>query len=486
MTERSPASRSPACWASGLAGANGFDLAILGGGSAAFAAARRASELGARVVMVNEGRLGGTCVNVGCVPSKTLIRAAENHHQHGVSRFRGIGAACGRVDFAELIREKAELVATLRKARYADVLASLPGVRFVEGRARLESRHTVAVGDAVFRTEKILIATGTRPLLPPIPGLADAGVWDSTSAMEAKAPPGRLVVLGGRYVALELGQMFARLGSRVTIVQRSSQILPEEDPDLATGLTDCLASEGVEILAGQQVARVERDASGFEVQIHRASDAEKLRADAVLAALGRAPNSGGLGLEALGVELTQGGTVAVAEDLQTNVAGIFAAGDVIGEPAYVYAAAYEGGLAAENALTGATKSRDYTAIPWVIFTDPQVAGVGLNEREAAVAGVAVDVSRLPLAQVPRALVARDRRGFVKLLRARGEDRLVGARVLAPEGGEQILEASLMIKFGLPISAVARHFHPYLTQGEGMKLAALGFERDVATLSCCAQ
>jgi mercuric reductase len=175
----------------------------------------------------------------------------------------------------------------------------------------------------------------------------------------------------------------------------------------------------------------------------------------------------------------------VRDDLETSVPGLYAAGDVIGEPAYVYAAAYEGALAAENALTGSATRRDYTAIPWVIFTDPQVAGVGLNEREAAAAGLPVDVSVLPFSQVPRALAARDTRGFVKLLRARGEDRLVGARILAPEGGEQIIEASLMIKFALPVSAVARHFHPYLTQGEAMKLAALGFDRDVATLSCCA-
>jgi mercuric reductase len=384
------------------------------------------------------------------------------------------------------MREKSELVASLREARYGDVLAAMPSVRFVAGRGRLESRHEVAVSDAVFRAEKILIASGARPSMPPIPGLADGGVWDSTAAMEANVLPRHLVVLGGRYVALELGQMFARLGSRVTIVQRSQQILPEEDTDLASALTECLLSEGAEVRAGQQVARVARDASGFEVEIHSGGDAEKLRADAVLAALGRAPNASGIGLERLGVEFAPDGAIAVGEDLQTSVAGIYAAGDVIGEPAYVYAAAYEGGLAAENALASAATARDYAAIPWVIFTDPQVAGVGLNERAAAAAGIAVDVSRLALAQVPRALAARDTRGFVKLLRARGEDRLVGARILAPEGGEQLMEASLMIKFGLPVSAVARHFHPYLTQGEAMKLAALGFDRDVATLSCCAQ
>jgi mercuric reductase len=436
--------------------------------------------------MVNDGLIGGTCVNVGCVPSKTLIRAAENHHANQTSRFRGVKPEPGRVDFGELIREKAELVAELRRAKYSDVLAGLPNVELVEGRARLASRHEVVIGESVFRAEKILIATGARPARPPIPGLADPGVWDSTSAMEAKELPRRLAVLGGRYIALELGQMFARLGSRVTLVQRSGQLLPGEDADLASALTESLSREGIEVLASRQVRRVLRDGGEYRVKLGGQDPAEELRADAVLSALGRTPNARGLGLEELGVAVDSRGAIAVRDDLETSVPGIYAAGDVIGEPLYVYAAAYEGALAAENALMDSATPRDYTAIPWVIFTDPQVAGVGMNEREAAAAGVAVDVSVLPLSLVPRALAARDTRGFVKLLRARGEDRLVGARILAPEGGEQIIEASLMIKFGLSVSAVARHFHPYLTQGEAMKLAALGFDRDVATLSCCAQ
>ncbi len=463
-----------------------FDLAVLGGGSAAFAAARRASDLGARVLMVNEGPIGGTCVNVGCLSSKTLIRAAENHHQHGISRFRGLKAEPGRLDFAELVREKGELVAEMRRAKYADVLASLPNVRLVVGHGRLGRRHEIVVGESRFRVEKILIATGARPARPRIPGLADAGIWDSTEAMEASLLPRQLVVLGGRYVALELGQMFARLGSHVSIVQRSEQILPEEDEDVAEAVTGYLRQEGMDVRPGRQITGVSRNARGFHVEARCDGRAERLEADAVLAALGRTPNTEHIGLEEVGIELAASGAVVVGEDLQTRAPGIYAAGDVIGEPVYVYAAAYEGALAAENALTGAATPRDYTAIPWVIFTDPQVSGVGINEREAARAGVAVDVSLLPLSQLPRALAARDTRGFVKLLRARGEDRLVGARIVAPEGGEQILEASLMIKFGLPISAVSRHFHPYLTQAEAMKLAALGFDRDVSKLSCCAQ
>jgi len=477
--------RSTDCCSKAGAREGTFDLAILGGGSAAFSAARRASDLGARVAMVNEGAIGGTCVNVGCVPSKTLIRAAENHHQHGVSRFRGLKAEPGRLDLAELVREKDELVASLQQAKYTDVLADLSNVHFVSGRGRLVGTQEIEVAGQRFRADRILIAAGTRPARPSIPGLSDPRIWDSTQALEATAVPERTIVLGGRYIALELGQMFARLGSRVTLVQRSAQILPDEDGDLALALAEYLGREGVQVLTGRQLVSVSCQGDAFRVEVGSHGEPMALEADAVIAALGRTPNTEGIGLAEIGVELGDAGTIAVGEDLQTNVPGVYAAGDVIGEPAYVYAAAYEGGLAAENALGGPATARDYTAIPWVVFTDPQVAGVGLNERQASLAGIEVDVSVLPLDQVPRALAARDTRGFVKLLRARGEDRLVGARALAPEGGEQIMEASLMIRFGLPISEVARHFHPYLTQGEAMKLAALGLDRDVKTLSCCA-
>jgi len=462
-------------------GNTGYDLAILGGGSAAFAAALRASELGARVLLVNDGPIGGTCVNVGCVPSKTLIRAAENAHWNGLSRFRGIKPEGGRIDFPELVREKDELVASLRQAKYVDVVAEDPRVEVRAGRARLLGSGALAVAGETLQADRILIATGTRPARPAIPGLDEAGVWDSTRALDAASLPRELIVLGGRYIALELGQMFARLGSHVTIVQRSERILPDQDPDVADALAASLRAEGIEVRTGHAVQEVGRDGARRFVDVRHEGRGVRLQADAVLAALGRTPNTEGLG----DVALDPRGFVRVDDQLETSLPGVYAAGDVIGNPMYVYAAAYEGGLAAENALSSAPHPRDYTAIPWVIFTDPQLAGVGLDETQARAAGIAVYVSLLPLDKVPRALAARDTRGFVKLLRVRGEDRLVGARILAPEGGEQIMEASLMIRFGLSTREVAHHFHPYLTQGEAVKLALLGFEKDLERLSCCA-
>ena len=473
------------CCTGGSPKGNEFDLAIVGGGSAAFSAALRASELGATTLLVNEGTIGGTCVNVGCVPSKTMIRAAENHHWGSLARFRGVKPERGEVDFGELLREKDELVESLRQAKYEDLLSRLSDVRFLEGRARFVGQKEIEVSGSRYRAAKILVASGSRPAQPSIPGLSEAGVWDSTQALQAPFFPQELVVLGGSYVALELAQMFSRLGSRVTILQRSEQILSSEDADVAQALSEFLRDEGIDVRVGQKLERFGRDGESLFVDATRDGRPGRFVADAAISALGRTANTEGLELEGYGAELDEHGFLKVGEDLQTSSPGVYGAGDVIGEPAYVYSAAYEGALAAENALKGKATSRNYTAIPWDIFSDPQVAGVGLNERQAAAAGIQVDVSILPLSYVPRALAARDTRGLVKLLRARGEDRLVGARIVAPEGSEQIMEASLMIRFGLPVSEVSKHFHPYLTQAEGMKLAMLSFDKDVEMLSCCA-
>jgi mercuric reductase len=475
----------------------GYDLVIMGGGSAAFSAALKASELGAQTLILNEGPIGGTCVNVGCVPSKTLIRAAENVHWNGIARFRGIDPGReGKADFAELVREKDGLVGSLRQAKYVDVVAGDPRIEIRHGRGRLLGPGRIGWNDETIHADRILLATGTRPARPAIPGLDSPEIWDSTTALDAHSLPSELIVLGGSYVALELGQMFARLGSRVTLVQRSERILPHEDPDVTEALTGFLRDEGIEIRTSHLVEAVGQEGDRRFADVRHDGRAERLRSDAILAALGRTPNSEDLP----DVALDRRGFVRVNEQLETSLPGVFAAGDLIGDPMYVYAAAYEGGLAAANALAtpssaaccdgGASsgpvlRERDYTAIPWVVFSDPQVAGVGLDEGQARAAGIAVDVSRLSLDKLPRALAARDTRGFVKLLRARGEDRLVGARIVAPEGGEQIMEASLMIRFGLSVRDVAHHFHPYLTQSEAIKLALLAFDKDVDMLSCCA-
>jgi mercuric reductase len=460
------------------------DLIIVGGGSAGFAAAIRGQELGAKVIMVNAGVIGGTCVNVGCVPSKTLIRAAEVRHRAAQSRFAGVESSSRVFDFAAIIRQKDELVSSQRQAKYVDVLGAYENVWLIEGRAAFVSPDTIQVDGRKFRAPRIIVTTGSRPWIPLIPGLREAEPLTSTTAFELDRLPESVIVLGGRYIALECAQMLARLGAEVTILQRSDHLLPNEDDDLTDALTGYLREDGIAVETSVRIERVSQDQGQVGVHARVGGKEGCFNAERILCATGRRPITEDMGLEAVGIGLGKDGRIVVDDHLQTSVAGVFAAGDVIGEPGFVYTAAYEGRLAAENALDGDKWKRDYTALPWVIFTDPQVAGVGMNEKEALRAGVKIDTAKLDFSNVPRALAARDTRGFIKLIKQRGGDKLLGARVLAQEGGEQIMEAAMAIRFGLGVSEIAAMFHPYLTQAEGIKLCAQSFHKDVSKLSCC--
>ncbi len=461
-------------------------LLIIGGGSAAFAAAIKAGELGARATIINAGLpIGGTCVNVGCVPSKTLIRAAEAHHRATHHNFLGIESSSRISDFQAIIRQKQELVEGLRQAKYLDVVSDLPGVQIINGQAKLLTANVVKVNNEQICADRILIATGATPSIPSIPGLDRVDYLTNETAFQLEKLPESLIILGGRYIALECAQMFARFGSRVTILQRSSRILPTESEELTSALTNYLEGEGIKIVTGVTTQKVCATNEGIRVETSIGNIPRDFQASRILAATGRKPNTGGMGLENIGVTLDSHGFLEVDETLQTNIKDIYGAGDVVGEPMFVYTAAYEGALAAENSLLGLSGKRDYTALPWVIFTDPQVAGVGLNEQQASDGGIDADAATLPLSHVPRALVARDTRGFIKLIRNRATDTLVGARILAGEGSELLMEISLAIKYGITVGNLASSFHPYLTLSEAVKLAARSFNKNIAKLSCCA-
>lgn len=466
----------------------GKHLLIIGGGGAAFAAALKASSLGARASIINDGLpMGGTCVNVGCVPSKTLIRAAEAlHRARHPAPFAGL-ATSGRLDdFAALMQQKRELVETLRQAKYADVIKDDPRIVFRQGRGLLLDGHTIMVNGDRLEGDAVLIATGARPALPPFPGLDKVSFLTNESAFELKALPGSLLVLGGRYIALEIAQLFARLGTRVTILQRSDRILPDQPAQLTGELAGYLTAEGIRIVTGVKALNVAEEGNETILEAMVVGKRQVFRAERLLVATGRAPNTDKLGLEQAGVVLTEDRFVYVDDALATSVNNVFAAGDVIGGPMFVYSAAYEGAMAAENALTtGRARVRDYTALPWVIFTDPQVAGVGLDFSQAKARGLDAETVTLPLSQVPRAIAARDTRGCITLVRDRATDQLVGARILAPEGSELLMEVVLAIRHRITVRQVAEAFHPYLTLSEGLKLAALSFGKDVRKLSCCA-
>ena len=469
----------------------GFDyyLLIVGTGGAGTAAAIRASELGASVAIVEGANVvGGTCVNVGCIPSKNLIEAAHHYHvaRHG---FPGIQPCEPQLAWGEVLRQKQEIVETLRQEKYLDVLASYEGITLLRGRAELLGNSRVRVGDAEVNARKILVATGTSPALPPIPGLKEAGALDSTTVMELEVLPESLVVIGGGAIGLELGQVFARFGVKVIVIEALERIVPNEDPAVSEALTHALKEEGIEIHTGVRVTRVERDESGYTLELQDGSIAGTLKAEQVLVATGRRPNTDGLGLEAAGVETDAKGFIPVDEFMQTSNPDVLAAGDVTGGPGYVYVAAYGGGIAAQAALSEVTGeepiSIDLSATPRVTFTDPQVAAVGMTEEEAKAAGMHPKVTTLDISNLPRAVVSYRRNGLIKLVADAQTDRLLGAHIVSPNAGDIIGEAVLAIRFGLRVQEVVSTLHPYLTWAEGFKLAGQTFTKDVAKLSCCA-
>jgi mercury(II) reductase len=421
---------------------------------------------------------------VGCVPSKTLLRATEALYQSSAAvRFAGIRGEGLLEDWRALVGQKDELVAELRQARYADLLPAYNTIAYREGPARLVDGG-VAVNDSVVRAPKAIVATGSRPSLPSMPGIGDVSYLTSTSAMELDRLPASLLVIGGGFIGCELGQMFARAGVAVTIACRS-RLLPDFEPEIGAALADYLREEGIDVRDGVTYREVGETPDGIALSIETDGAAETVRAERLLVATGRAPNTAGLGLEEAGVALTPAGGVDVDDRMRTSKIGVYAAGDVTGRDMFVYMAAYGAKLAAENALDGDGRCYDASVVPEVVFTDPQAARVGLTEAAARGRGLEVETSVLPLGSVPRALAARDTRGLIKLVAEMGTRRLLGAHILAPEGGECIQTAALAIKQGLTVTELGEMIFPYLTTVEGLKLAAQAFDKDVSMLSCCA-
>lgn len=461
-----------------------YDLAIVGSGGGAFAAAIRAADTGARVVMIERGTIGGTCVNVGCVPSKTLLRAAETYHRAGHHPFEGIETKAGAADYGTLVAQKDDLVSTMRQEKYADLVEEY-GWEFVEGEASFEDEETLRVNGRRIRAGAYLIATGARPAVPEVPGLEETGYLTSTTAMELDRAPESVLVIGAGYVALEQGQLLSRLGSRVTLTQRGPRLLRDQEPEVSEAIVEALGREGIEVLTGVRVERAERTERGKRLYLTVDGEERVLEGEEILVAAGRRPNVEKLGLDRAGVKLDERGAVRVDERLRTTNPRVWAAGDVTLGPQFVYVAAHEGAMVVDNALSGADRTLDFSALPGVIFSDPQVATVGLTEARARVAGRDVNTSVLPLSAVPRALVNRDTLGLVKLVAEADTGRLLGAHVVAENAGDVIYAATLAVKFGLTVSDLADNFAPYLTMSEGLKLAAQTFGRDVSKLSCCA-
>lgn len=473
------------CSSTGNGKPNGhYDLVVIGAGSAGFSAAITAAEQGAQVALIGYGTIGGTCVNVGCVPSKAMIRATETlHHANTASRFSGIQAEAQVIDWTALNAQKDDLVDQLRQAKYIDLLPSYNNIAYIEGTAQL-TKQGLTVNGTNFDADKIIIATGSTPVPPDITGIEDVPYLTSTEALSLETLPKSLLVIGGGYIGCELAQMLGRAGVTVTIVCRS-RLLPEAEPEISEALTSYLRDEGVMVRDGLSYMGVRQTDKGIALDIIELGQETTIEAEQVLVTTGRRTNTKNLGLDEAGIELLPNGGIKVDDRMRTTRNGVYAAGDVTGTDQFVYMAAYGAKLAAKNAMNSDSMVYDNSAMPWVVFTDPQVAGVGLTEEKAKEQGHDVKTSTLTLDHVPRALAARDTRGLIKLVADTKTNKLLGTQILAPEGADSIQTAVLAIKHGLTVNDLADTIFPYLTTVEGLKLAAQTFDKDISKLSCCA-
>ena len=461
-----------------------LNIAIIGTGSAAFAAAIRAAEQGASVTLIEKGEVGGTCVNVGCVPSKIMIRAAHVAHLQSWHPFAGMKQYLDPVDRVAMVAQQQARVDELRHAKYESILEANENIALVQGEARFSDPRTLIIeqpGKAALtiKADRVLIATGRSPLIPDVPGLKETPFWTSTEALVAETLPEHLIVYGASVVALELAQAFLRLGSLVTLIARST-LLSSEDPAIGQALQGILTEEGMRILTHTEVVSASHDGKAFHLDI----GGEKVSGDRLLVAAGRKPNTDKLDLQMAGIETDASGAIIIDDHMRTSAPNIYAAGDCTVQPQFVYVAAAAGTRAAIN-MTGGNAALDLAVVPRVVFTDPQVGVVGLSEAQAAAQGIETDSRTLTLDNVPRALANFDTRGLIKLVVEKHSGRLIGAHVLAAEGGEIIQTAALAIRNNMTFQQLADQLFPYLTMVEGLKLCAQTFTKDVSQLSCCA-
>jgi mercuric reductase len=478
------------------------DLVILGSGSTAFAAALHAAEIGKTAIMTEFRTVGGTCANRGCLPSKNLIEAARLVYDAAHPRYPGLSPVQMPVNWAALVAQKDELIQEYRAHKYESLLDEPERIQVVAGQAALVSDHEVEVqsADGVRRLigSQILIATGSTPSIPNVPGLTNVPYLTSDLLSSADDPwdtelreqPRSLVILGGGYIALELGQLFARFGTDVTLLTRGKSILSGYEPEIAEALTEILREEGLRIITGAQVRGVARSAAGVALTVQRHGSQQTFTAEKLLVSTGRRPNTQEIGLEQAGVEVDQAGAVRVDRTLRTSVPHIWAAGDVIGRETESQTAtpvgAHDGKIAAHNALSGEPlREVDHTVVPRTIFTDPQVAVVGLTDEEANAAGIICACNTIPLSVVPRAGAIRDTRGVIKMVLDRPMRRVVGVSMLGVNAGEVIHEAAMALRFGATTDDFIDLIHVYPTMAEALKIVAISFTKDVNRLSCCA-
>ncbi|MHB8711133.1 MAG: dihydrolipoyl dehydrogenase family protein [Trichloromonadaceae bacterium] len=450
-----------------------YDVVILGSGTTAFAAAKTIAARGGRVLMVEQSHLGGTCVNWGCVPSKTLIHQAEVYFAARRGEAFGLNLAAAFPNCSLLMAEKRKAVETVRREHYQKELEANDRIEVLRGHGRFLSPQELQVGAEVVRCERFLIATGGIPRVARIPGLTDVDYLTSYSALHLACFPRSMIILGGGVIALEMGQMFRRFGTEVTILERGERLLKEFDPRLTQVFQKILEEEGMALRFGVETRRIYREGQESCLVVEVNGEEQVFRAERLMLAVGTAPASEGIGLELAGVEVNEGGFIITDEEMRTTAAGIWAAGDVTGPPLIAPAGAREAEVAAVNMLNPEAHRRiTHRHTPMAVFVDPELATVGISPEQAREEGREVVETCFDLDLVAKAHVMGGRRGRMLLVAERGSGRLLGVQLLAPRAADIIHEATLAVRFGLTVYDLAETIHVYPSISDGLRLAAL--------------
>ncbi len=454
-----------------------YNLVVIGAGSAGLVASYIGAAVRARVALIEKNEMGGDCLNTGCVPSKALIRSARML-SYG-RRAREFGFRAARVDyaFAEVMARVQRVIQTVAPHDSIERYTQL-GVEVIRGEARIASPFTVTVNGRTLTTRSIIVATGARPFVPPIPGLKEAGYLTSDTLWSLRELPGRLVVLGGGPIGCEMAQVFARLGSRVTQVEMAPRLMVREDADISRMIQERFEQEGIHVLTGHKAQQVRMDDGQKALICESASGEAVVPFDAILVAVGRVANARGLGLEELGVPLRPNGTIETDDRLRTNYPNIYATGDVAGPYQFTHTAAHQSWYAAVNALFGRLKTFavDYRVIPWATFTDPEVARVGLNLQEAREQRIPFEVTEYGLDDLDRAIADSEAHGLVRVLTRPGSDRILGVTIVGSHAGDLIAEYVLAMKKGIGLNKILGTIHIYPTLAEANKYAAGAWKR----------
>ena len=457
------------------------NLVVIGAGSAGLVSALIAATVKAKVTLIERHRMGGDCLNTGCVPSKSLLRSAKMLSYMARAPEFGLKSAHAEFDFADVMERVQRVIKAIEPNDSVERYAGL-GVDCVAGDATITSPYAVRVNGSEITTRNIVVATGGSPFVPPIPGLADAPCYSSDTIWNLRTLPQRFVVLGGGPIGSELAQAFSRFGANVTMVEQAPHLLMREDSDVSLVMQERFDAEGIRLLTNHRALRVETDGDDHVLICGNANGGEvSAPFDAMLVAVGRRANTDGLGLDAIGVTLDERGAVEVDEYLRTSVPTIYACGDVIGPYQFTHTASHEAWYASVNSLFSPFKrfKADYSVIPWTTFTDPEVARVGLNEQEAQRQGIAVEVTRYNLDDLDRALADEEGRGFVKVLTAPGKDRILGATIVGHHAGDLISEFITAMKWGLGLKKIMSTIHIYPTLTEANKFAASAWRKSHA-------